>query len=478
MTKKKILLVTFTRHDEPLGIMYLSSILKKQGHDVRGVMTEKENIFDVVKDFQPDIIGYSAMTCEKVRTLEINDQLKRENKFFSIIGGPLATFSQEIIEDKNVDALCIGEGEDAFLELADALGNQEITKINNLHVKIDGKIYKNEIRPLINNLDSIPFPDREIFKKNKEGGMYNLITSRGCPYNCTYCHNKQYKQIHFGKGKIVRERGVENVIEEMKKIKENYHPTIFFFQNDHFYLNLDTLKNFAEKYKKEVNVPFICSLRPEMLNNEEYVKTLREANCVSVFTGCEAGNDRVRKDVLKRNISDEQILRASELSRRYGINLVFQNMIGIPTGTFENDLETLKLNMKAKPFYAWASICSPYPGTEIYEIAKNSGLIPEDYENQLRETYHFRSSMNIEDKEKIDLLHKIFAIVVEYPELFPILEQKSFYENADDSKVKELKNIFDQFKEYKYKKFDNEDIPFPIDIYRFIEQTLQKIKNK
>lgn len=371
----KVLLVTLTRHDEPLGIMYLSAILKKDGHDVRGVMVEKENIFDVVKEFSPDVIGYSAMSCEKTKILEINSKLKEENNFFSIIGGPLATFSQDIIEeDKNIDALCIGEGEEAFPELLTAMRDKkDVTNIKNIHIKVNGKIYKNEIRILPENLDQIPFPDRELFKKYKDGKMYNIISSRGCPFNCTYCHNKKYKELYSGKGRIIRERNVNNLIEEMKQIYKDYSPTSFFFQNDHFYLNLNTVSEFAEKYKQELNIPFICALRPETLNNEEYIKVLKKANCICVFTGCEAGNEKIRKEILKRNISDGQILKAAELSKKYEIKIVFQNMLGIPTGNFENDLETLQLNMQAKPFYAWASICSPYPGTEIYDTAKKRG---------------------------------------------------------------------------------------------------------
>jgi len=471
----KILLVTFTRHDEPLGIMYLSSVLKKHGHDARGIMTEKENIFEVVKEFGPDVIGYSSMTCEKVKTFEINNKLKEQNNFFSIIGGPLATFSPEIIEKENIDALCLGEGEDAFLELVTALEeNKDTTKILNIHIKKNGKIYKNDIRPLTDDLDNIPFPDREIFKKQKEGGMYNIISNRGCPYNCTYCHNKKFKEMYAGKGKIVRHRSINNVIKEMKQIKENYNPKIFFFQNDHFYFGADKVKEFAKKYIEEVNIPFICALRPEVLNDEEYVKNLKEANCVAVFTGCEAGNERIRKNVLKRNISDEQILRASELARKYGLKIVFQNMIGIPTGTFENDLETLKLNMRAKPFYAWASICSPYPGTEIYELAKSQNIIPENYENELKETYHFRSNLNLQDKDKIDMLHKIFAIVVEYPRIFPILEKKEFYENISDEKIWKIKKVFDEFKNYKYQQFENPNIPIPQIVLDFVNEILEK----
>ena len=471
----KILFVTLTRHDEPLGIMYLSSILKRHGHEVRGIMIEKEDVFEVTKKFRPDLIGYSAMICEKNKILEINSELKRENDFFSIIGGPLATFSPEIIENKDVNALCVGEAEEALLELVENLERGgDIKHIRNIFVKIDREIYKNELRPLIENLDSIPFPDRTIFKNFKEGGLYNVITSRGCPFNCTYCHNKKYKEIYEGKGSIVRYRSIDNVIEEIKEIVRDCNPLIFWFQEDHFYSKLDVLKEFAIKYTKEINKPFICSLRPEVLTDEEVIKTLKDANCISVFTGCEAGNDEIRRGILKREISKEQINKAAELSKKYGIKIVFQNMLGIPTGNFESDLETLEVNVQAKPYYSWASICTPYPGTELYSIAEENGLIKENYENELQETYHFKSSLNIDYADKVNILHKIFAVVVEYPELLPIVKQPDFYKNTDDNKIKELKKIFDVFKEYKYKKLENPEEELPKMVTEFVEKILKE----
>lgn len=472
----RILLATLTFHDEPLGIMYLSTILKNHGHQVRGVMLQHENIFDVVKEFNPALIGYSAMDCERIPILELNTQLKQKyGKLFSIIGGPLGTFSPEVIDDEYVDAVCLGECEEALPELVNALEyGSDITDIRNIWVKADGKLYKNPIRPLIHDLNSIPFPDRTVFAKFKKGGMYNIIASRGCPYNCTYCHNKRYKEIYNLTTAHIRRRSVDNVVAELKEINTNLNPAIFFFQEDHFYTSVKELKDFGVKYCAEVGKPFICAMRPESLVNEERVKALKDANCVSVFTGCEAGNDQIRKLILKRNITKEQIILAADTLTAFGIKFVFQNMVGIPTSSFDDEIETLELNIKCKPYYAWASICTPYPDTELFQVAQDAGAIPEGYLDNLYETYHYRSSLDIPHARKVDILHKVFALAVEYPKLLAVIKSPDFYHDVSEERLRILKKVFDAFKEYKYDSLSQEGLKMPDAVTKFVEGLLKK----
>lgn len=448
----RILLATLTLHDEPLGIMYLSSILKSHGHQVRGVMLERENIFDVAKEYAPALIGYSAMDCERAAILKLNAQLKQKHgQLFSIVGGPLATFSPDIINDPYIDAVCVGEGEEALLELVEALERgDDITGIKNIWTKLGGQVHKNEIRPLIHDLDSIPFPDRTLFARFKKSKMFNIITSRGCPYNCTYCHNQRYKELYDVGASHINYRSIDNVMDELKEINARFDPAVFWFQEDHFFIPMRMLREFAARYPVEVGKPFICSMRPEYLVNEERVRVLKEANCAVVFTGCESGNDRIRKSVLKRNISRELIIRAAETLRAFDLKFVFQNMVGIPTSSFEEDIETLELNIRCKPYYAWASICTPYPGTELYQVAQEAGRIGEGYLDNLYETYHFRSSLALPHADQVNILHKVFALAVEYPALLPLLKRPEFYRPADDERLKSLKKVFDAFKEFKY----------------------------
>jgi anaerobic magnesium-protoporphyrin IX monomethyl ester cyclase len=469
----RILLATLTWHDEPLGIMYLSAILKRRGHLVRGVMLHRENIFDVVQEFKPDMVGYSAMDCERAPIIKLNAQLKQKHgELFSIVGGPLTTFSPDIVDDNYVDAVCIGEGEEALLELVEALErSDDATAIKNIWIKVNGNVHRNPVRPLIGNLDAIPFPDRNLFAGFKQGALYNVVTSRGCPHDCTYCYNPKYKALYrsLDSHSPVRYRSVDNIIAELEGIKTDFDPAVFWFQEDHFYIASKLLYEFAEKYPAAIGKPFICSMRPEYLSSRKLVAALKKANCMAVFTGCESGNDHVRKAVLNRNLTNQQIIAAAETLQSFGIKVVFQNMVGIPTSSFQDDLETLELNVRCRPYYGWASICTPYLGTELYEIARRAGCIGKRYRDDLYETFHYRSSLDIPHARQVDILHKVFALVVEYPDLLPVVKSLEFYKDASEERIESLKQVFDAFKEFKYTSFSQAGLPVPDRVAAFLD---------
>ena len=473
----KILFATLSLSDEPLGIMYVATVLKKLGHEVRGCMINRENFDKVVDDYKPDLIGYSGMDCERVPILKANTEIKKKHQnIFSVIGGPLGTFSPDTIKDKDVDGVCQGEAEEAMPELIKALENgEDITGIKNFSLKVDGKITVNPVRPPIKDVNTIPFPDREIFAHKKQpGGLYNVLEGRGCPYNCTYCHNKRYKEIFDLNAGYINFRSIDNICEELKGLKKTHNPSYFQFVGDHFFIKIKNLEELAEKYPKEVGVPFICSLRPEALDNEERIKLLAKAGCGKIFTGCEAGNDRIRKIILKRNITKERMIRPADMMHEHGIKFSFQNMMGVPTSTFEDDIETLELNIRCKPWYAWASICTPYPDTELYALAEKSNMLPKDYLDNIFETYHYRSLLNIPHRLEANILHKVFAVVVEYPELLPIVRSKEFYRDTSDERVMALKKVFDAYKDYKQEKLTKPDLKEPEVITKFVADTLNE----
>jgi len=265
---------------------------------------------------------------------------------------------------------------------------------------------------------------------------------------------------------------VDNVIAELEEINADFDPAVFWFQEDHFYVLPKLLSEFAEKYPAMVGKPFICSMRPEYLSSRKLVAALKQANCVAVFTGCETGNDHVRKAVLKRNLTQKQIIAAAETLQAFGIKVVFQNMVGIPTSSFQDDLETLELNVQCKPYYGWASVCTPYHGTELYEIARRAGCIGERYRDDLYETFHYRSSLDIPHARQVDILHKVFALVVEYPELLPVAQSPEFYQDVSEERVRNLKQVFDSFKEFKYTGFFETGLPVPDVVAAFLDEYL------
>jgi radical SAM superfamily enzyme YgiQ (UPF0313 family) len=412
---------------EPLGLMYLSASAKKTGHETR-LVTTSDNLEKVITEFQPQIIGYSVMTGDQETYLSLNRKLKSAHSFLSIFGGPYATFFPKIIEEEGVDIICRGEGEEAFAELLNTIELKgDISKIKNLGVKTNGGICMNDTRPFA-EIDTLPFPDRSLianFSGVGDGPIKHFIASRGCPFNCSYCFNEQYSQLYYGKGSRVRTRSVDSVIEEVKQVAKDSSTKFVYFQDDTFTLNKDWLGDFSVKYAEQVNTPFHCHVRANTLDKER-AKYLKEAGCYSVHIATETANDRIRNEILSRNMSREQILNASKILEQKGIKFMMQNIIGLPTGTIEDDIATLELNMQCQPAYAWVSIFQPYPGTRLGDYCKKNGCYTGDL-NDLASNFFDSSPLNFsgEYKSQLSNLQKLFAIFVEYPELHRLGLSKS-----------------------------------------------------
>ena len=422
----RVLFVTQQIDYEPHGIMHLSSALKAAGHEVALAVDALEDPVRVAQEFQPGVIGYSVITGSHRYYYQLNSRLKEEVDFFSAFGGPHPTFFPEMIEEEGVDGLCIGEGEEALVDLANSLevGGFDPT-IPNWWFKVNGKVIKNSVRPLVDHLDSLPLPDRDlVYSKDpiyRHSKIKHFISGRGCPYNCTYCFNHAFSEIYKGKGKRFRQRSVDNVMEELRQVKEAYPLEFVIFVDDTFVLSKEWLGEFAEEYPKKIGFPFFCNTRANLVT-EEQVRLLKKAGVFCVGMGIEAGNDRIRNELLERNMSREQILNACRLLYEGGINLTTTNMLGLPTGSLEDDFATLQLNIECRPAYAHAFLFQPYPRTELGEFTRREGWMMGTLDD-VGEVMWDRSVLRFPPREKrqMENLQRFFAIAVEWPRLLPLI---------------------------------------------------------
>jgi anaerobic magnesium-protoporphyrin IX monomethyl ester cyclase len=326
-----------------------------------------------------------------------------------------------------VDAVCLGEGEKAILGLVQSMAaGRPLSGIQGWWFKHGDLIERNPIPVPESNLNLLPFPDRDLlFEKDaftRQSGIKHFITSRGCPYDCTYCFNHALAEVYGGKGRRFRQMSVERVIEEVKWVKHHYPMQFVVFLDDLFIVHLEWLRQLAARFRSEVGLPFFCNVRANLVT-EEKVALLQEAGCVSVGMGLETGNSIVRNQMLKRNLSDEQIVAASGIIRRAGINLLTTNMLGLPGCTLADDLQTLALNHACKPAYANAFLYQPYPRTELGEYARQQGYVegslddidPSAWE---RSVLCFSSAV---EKRQIENLNKLFALAVEWPRLTSLI---------------------------------------------------------
>jgi len=406
------------------GPMWLSAVLKKEGHqcDIAGVSyKEVEKTF---REFKPDIVAYTAFSGGHLEMMEWNRRLKEQFDFFAMFGGPHPTFSPEMVEEEGVDAVCRGEGFDAMPDFIKRLEKgEDITNVKNWWVKKDGKIYKNPQRPLIKNLDILPPPDRTLYNRYKDYRLARtatLMTSQGCPFNCSYCFNHQLHKMRVKGDPIFRQRSVDHVIEELRQLKKDY-PKIEYliFRDEILTINKKWIKEFSEKYPKEIGIPFYCLMRPEIIK-EEVIDDLITAGVFYVGVGVESGNDFIRNKVLNRNMSKESILRGLKILRDKKVMFSVYNIIGAPGETLETAMETWALSVKAKPTFCDSFILTPYPKTEIYEYSVANGFYSPDM--KCPETYHEMIVLDIKDKKKLENFMHLLGVAVEFPFLMPLIK--------------------------------------------------------
>jgi radical SAM superfamily enzyme YgiQ (UPF0313 family) len=296
-----------------------------------------------------------------------------------ICGGIHPTIDpEETINEKDVDFICIGEGEKSVVDLVFKIKkNEDYTSIKGIWVKKNGKIYRNLLGELEENLDTIPFPDREALSDhyyNDELIGTNILTSRGCPYHCSFCQNKYLMSIYNGRGKFVRYRSFENIFAEIEFLINRYHIKKLYFSDETFTLNKNRVLKFCDEYKKRINLPFMCQTRVDTVD-EEIISAMKEARCFQLSLAIESGNENIRKKLLNKPYTNKQINDVFQLAKKYNLKTQSFNIIGVPGERLEHIFETIELNKKVQPDRILVTIFMPFKGTELGEWCFKKGLV-------------------------------------------------------------------------------------------------------
>jgi len=267
---------------------------------------------------------------------------------------------------------------------------------------LSGKRLKMDAFP---DIDSIPHPDRTDFP---DMPISDFIASRGCGWDCGYCYNGAWAKL-FPNIPRIRTRSVDDVIKEIIHV----NPQFVYFQDSTFGANMGWMREFSNKYRYLVNIPYHVHLRPNQIN-EERVLLLHDSNCVSVKIALETSSDRLRKLINRGKTNNEDAYVAARLLRKWNIKLIMQNILGLPTATIEDDLETLEVNIKCRSAYAWSSIFQPYPLTELAKFCEKEKLYTGNY-SEIGDNFFDKSILNISNKhkEQVACLQRIFAFSVE-----------------------------------------------------------------
>lgn len=405
------------------GIMYLSAALKQAGHRVR--LLQVVNSLDLVRQLAasevPDILAFSVTTGLHKCYLAMGRQAKRHFKLMTVYGGSHPTFFPEMIEDDGADAVCIGEGEHAFVELADRLqAGRSIVDVNNWWVKQAGQVHRNPLRPLEADLDRLPYPDWELYYQSNPAlrrvAVRPILASRGCPHVCSYCFNKPLNDMYKGLGQPVRLRRPAAVIAEILEIVRCYRTSLVWFLDSNLGADETWLAELLDLYRAEVGLPFYCKIRPDFVDSRT-ADLLAKAGCTGVGIGIETADDHLRNGILRRGISRAQIVDACRLLKERKIRIMAFNMIGLPDETLAQAFETMRLNVSCGVDYAMTMILQPYPRTDMARYAVERGLFDGNFD-RLDYDYYSTSALNSSEpgtQRAFENLQRLFAVGVEFP---------------------------------------------------------------
>lgn len=417
---------------EYLGPIYISAMLKKEGHDCKIVIGKSlVNFETTIENYNPDIIGFSIMSGSAAWANEIGAQIKNKYGLPTIFGGVHPTFYPEYINNEGVDILVRGEGEDAVLEVMNCIEEKKyFGSIGNLIYKKNGSVIENRIRNLEPDLDTYPFPDRKLYeaelrKYNMDLTVRNVITSRGCPFSCTFCQAVTMREIYKGKGNYLRTRKIEKVLEELELLKNMTETRLLYFVDDIFGLDFEYLKDFLLLYKKRVGLEFSCLVRADVVRrHKDYAKLLKDSGCRMVAFGIESGSDRVRNELLKKRVRNEDILLAASMLHDSGIKFRAFNIMGLPGETLNDAYETIQLNIDIKTDYPWCAIYLPLKDTALADYALKDKELPRDYFNSINKRSFFSGSspLKTEGIEKLVNLQRFFQTAIWWPRTFPLIK--------------------------------------------------------
>ena len=443
-------------HDDTysFGLASIVAITANNGHEVKVVIVHNKNEYalltDEISKYSPRVVGFSSVSSQFNFVKELSHEVKKiNNNIITVCGGVHPTICPTCIQDAPyLDGIFVGESEESFVEYLDKIDKGvEYKETRNYAYLSNEKVITNELRPLVKEIDKLPYPDRDNYnylETINSTGFAPFIFSRGCPYLCSYCSNHAIAKAYGCDRNVPRFRSVDSSIQEIKQTIKKY-PEIedINIVDDIFGLNKAWRSEFCDKYKKLIGKKFVCLLRANVIT-EEFIKQLKSAGCYRIQIGLESGNPYVRNDIMNRNMTNEQIIKAFVLARKYGIETNAINIIGIPGETEDMIWDTIKLNRKVKPSSSGVNIFYPYKGTKLGDECFEKDIVDLDLYNSFSNERRATTLKYSEEyKEKLLFFYRNWDVLV-YPYNIKI-RIKSILKNTFLwpllKKIKGIKNV-------------------------------------
>ncbi len=377
----------------PLGLLYIAAVLEKEGHEIQIIPADIlklsfQQIQRKIQEFKPDIIGVTSTTENRFQSFKLVRKAKQAYpSALTLLGGPHASMAPEdsLAHIPELDVVVIGEGEETMKELCAAWEKEpslhSLANITGLAYRQEGQIKINPRRPPILNLDSLPFPAFHLIPFEKYNFRFevpgrgllpaiNMITSRGCPFNCNFCATP----INWGRQ--VRLRSPENIIGEIEYLKEKYKVDVFFFFDDTFNANPKRVEKICDLIlERQLNIFWKCDIRLDLINRP-LLEKMKKAGLFHLSFGLEAGSERVRNEIIHKKINIDDFHRVVQWCLELDIipNAFF--IFSHPTETWEEAQETIKIIEQYRDKIEGSiAILHVYPGTPLEKTAKELGVL-------------------------------------------------------------------------------------------------------
>jgi len=407
---------------ERFAVMYLSACLKRAGHQTDVFIYSKGEIKDAIK-YDADLYAFSSSTPSYPEDLIQAKVIKKKTGKPIIFGGPHATFNpMAVIREKCIDYVCVGEGYEAIVEVASGPHRTDIKNIWR-------KDIRNDVRPLY-DIDLLPMPDYSIYYNKYDllrmKSTKQVYIVRGCPYACSFCYNPVYNAL-YPHQKIVQCMNIDKAINEIKELYDTYGFRYLQFISDTMSHDKKWLMRLVRRLKREVGLPYLLNVRANNVD-EELVKTLKDTGCNRVDFGVEHGDDDIRNRILKRNMTDDTIIKCGQLFEKYGVKVQTTNIFGLPEETIDRAIKTVKLNQHFKQDITKACILQPFPGTAIRQYAEERGYL-QNLDVNTGTTYQighdgrgFITKIKLKDEKKLIRLSYLLDFLVKHKWLNPYIK--------------------------------------------------------